>query len=283
MTAEPVYIGGLQDPLARRMRSVVATLPRSFAASEQDGSDALILINGAKGWAARARAAINEGRTRLFIVDPASDLPTEIEELAELAERARVLVRLAEPYAGHPLLRECAERLAEHYTTFAVNVRGADRPPSMIFDAFRALRTIEFANLTVEDIQTTDRAALLTATGLVRGRPAMVRVSTVNSTIVSPELSLQGFAGDGSLTMVLPNEGNAVPATAHIVTPHGVELLPAIYENAYRCALRLAPADPEVGANALRDFARDAALTAPLSSFEYLKKGGTYDPTGDIA
>lgn len=235
-------------------RAVVSSLPQSFALSDADIAD-VVVIGGATGWAGEASALVAAGARRVVVIDPRADASSAVIELAEAVDASGAIVALSESFAGNAGLVEAAGSFA---SSDVVTVTGyvAGDVSGAVLEHLRIARVLGLSGLTIVDAQSTGRSSLVTARAGRGETSVLVRsVVTVTSGVPTHHV-VRGYSFDGAVTATVFDSDTARPALVTVNSSAGAALLPTTYESAHRTTWRALVDAPATSAH-LRSFADD--------------------------
>lgn len=230
MTALTIAVA--EDAVAR-LRSAVATFPRSFRATRSASPDVSV-IGGGAGWAQRARSVIDDGVRAVLVGDPGIE---DVGELLGSARHAGASVLLAPAGAEDPALVPTRERLAASDGDL-LECRVIASPTGSRSATVVALLTLlgrVASPLRHLDTASGDEHGLHATGRLESGRDVLLTVDL--SAAVRPVARLRLISSTGILDVDIPLSERSRPARLREISGHGEWHAEADYLGSSRAAL----------------------------------------------
>jgi hypothetical protein len=258
---------GCVPELAGLLRSLTATLPRSFHVVEgvESPSADVQLLDGRTPWARLARDCADSGAEWTIIVDPDEEEPDRILALADFMEEAGPAMTFSEPFTDNPTLPHFLTQLPEAISSCNMQAwtTGSIRKAALV--QLRLARALGIRELALLDVCSTPHSNLLTFRGKRNDAAVSLRTLITASAAMSSRHIVRTYAADVMARLTLFDAETARPAEAAIVNEGGEVRLPTIYETAHRSVLRGLSGRAGMTAADLRDFAADVALVQSLN------------------
>ncbi|MGW4032949.1 hypothetical protein ACWEFL_27225 [Streptomyces sp. NPDC004838] len=240
----------------------LATLPESYVVVPTHAD--VEVVDGGVGWVNAASRAIETGVRAVIVTDPVFVGSDAVLGLADRADAAGVLVRMAEQFAGNPALAAHERQLRAHLvatTAVVVTETRAEVPPADA--ALSVLRTLRALGLDAEFASWSGRLSSVH----IGGDAGTVAIEAAVSRSRHAGQRIQALGWSRTVDIELPPAGTSTPARLTITTLDGEDKLASIYETADRAAWRATHESLESGhvdTAALRAFAADVTAVERL-------------------
>jgi hypothetical protein len=240
-----VNLNLVPDPLAKRQRWELSTLPASLADGGDDSQ--LALIDGrVPDWTRTAATCLGAGASGLFIDHPSVLTPaSEVTALVREADMAGAKVVVNGRWLSMAALADFIELLGEQGDLMAIDglIETPDRCTSSYAELL--LEQVTLAQRVAGAIEQVELAAMRRAGYVVVGRQArsVLSLSAIHSNLAAPCLQISAHTPNRSVHLKLALAAPASAAELRVVDGFGSRTLPARYEsNSRSCWMRLVDA-----------------------------------------
>jgi hypothetical protein len=245
VSAVLVNLNLVPDPLAKRQRWELSTLPTSLAEGGDDSP--LALIDGrVPDWTRTASACLGAGASGLFIDHPSVLTPaSEVAALAREADTAAVKIVVNGRWLSMAALADFIELLDAPDDLMVIDslIETPDRRTSSYAELL--LDQVTLAQRVAGAIEQIELATMRRAGYVVIGRQArsVLSLSAIHSDSVAPCLQISAHTPSRSVHLRLALAAPASAAELRVVDSFGSRTLPARFESSSRaCWIRLVDA-----------------------------------------
>ena len=232
--------GGRAAELAR---TVLSSLPLSYAPNGKHEPGAMIIVDGQKtAWPDATATAIMESAAGVVVIGPQ---PAELGPLLSLLDQHRVPVVVDSSWTN-PVIPVAANAFATAMTSGIrlecrmIALPGQDQQAALVDQLFLVRHLIGAAS-DVRLIFTSDRGYFAEAAvgpSTSSGRTLTVDLSVICTRARPRSATVRLLTLDGSVELFLPSGDTAQPARLITVDQNGATVAPALYESGHRSSWR---------------------------------------------